>query len=500
MELSQDIEELITTRLLAQADVDMPAKRRQLKRTEPEAEARAMLITPDFIKVEKNLSSLGFFTPSSKKIKNAKAKTISFTRVIEGKRVEATVTIAPAALYGLPVTSDEDKYFAFQKLVGDALLERGEVKNPIGFTSAELLRLQGKRVRTGKNYQDISDWLDVMTSTTIVSEGAVYFAGKKTFARDRFHVFERAVSFGKELPDGSIADRNYVWLSEWQLENINNKYLLPVDYETYKRLKNHISKALVPLLQIWLYATKDEGMFEKRYEELCQHLNIRLYQHLSKIKEKLGPALDELAGHGYLASWKVEKTSDGKGYKVILFHGEKFYQDRRKRIGQREQGTAPGAVKQLPDSGQSEDGSPTVQETQPTALSVTTGEDEQLVRQLIVDFGVTAAKAFELMSTKRDAVAAQLEAWPYRNVSPQNRAGWIIEAIEQNFSPPAAYREEQQRRQERELSARREAAVAACSYCDPSGFRFVKSERYPTGAAKKCTHDPAVEKQYDSAR
>src|SRR5207302_361525 len=81
----------------------------------------------------------------------------------------------------------------------------------------------------GKNYKDICEWLDVMTATTIVSDGVVYIAGQKRFARDRFHVFDRAVSVGKELPDGSIADANYVWLSEWQLENINQNYLIPID-------------------------------------------------------------------------------------------------------------------------------------------------------------------------------------------------------------------------------------------------------------------------------
>src|SRR5207302_853036 len=85
-----------------------------------------------------------------------------------------------------------------------------------------------------------------------------YAAGQKRFVRDRLHVFDRAVSVGKELEDGTIADANYVWLSSWQLDNINQKFLLPIDLETYRELKNHISKALIPLLQIWLYASKKQ--------------------------------------------------------------------------------------------------------------------------------------------------------------------------------------------------------------------------------------------------
>lgn len=300
------------------ANPNLPVKR------EPER----TLESPELIRLEKNLSSLCFFTPSSKKTKAAKGKSFSFTRLVDGKKVEAKVTIAPSAMYRLPITADQDKYFALQKIINDLKQTHGEVVNPIPFTSAELLRLLGQ-AKAGKNYDDISEWLDVMTTTTVISEGAVYLAGKKKFAKDRFHVFERAISYGQELPDGSIADKNYVWLSPWQLENINQNYLLPVDFDTYKALKNHIAKALVPLLQIWLYASRDAGSFEKRYDEICQMLDLRQYSALSKIKEKFGPALDELQQHGYLAAWAVETTSDKKHYKVVLWPGAKFQANAR---------------------------------------------------------------------------------------------------------------------------------------------------------------------------
>jgi hypothetical protein len=67
---------------------------------------------------------------------------------------------------------------------------------------------------------------------------------------------DRAVSFGRELAPGKVADKNFVWLSERQLDNINNNYLMPIHLETYRHLKNHIAKALVPLLQIWLFAER----------------------------------------------------------------------------------------------------------------------------------------------------------------------------------------------------------------------------------------------------
>lgn len=287
----------------------------------------------DFIKIEKNLASLGFFTPSSKRIKGTKKKTITFVKIINGKTVEARAIILPSAEYGLPVTADQDKYLALQKLVTDLRRRGEEIRNPIGFSSAELLRVLGKRVTAGKNYDDIAEWLRRMTLTGIVSEGTVYFAGRKIWAKDTFHVFERSVSFGSEMPDGQTAERNYIWLSEWQLENINNNHLLPIDLDTYRQLKNHIAKTIVPLLQIWLQDSRDKGYFEKQYDELCQILNISRYQHLSKIQEKLAPSLNELKGCGYLADWKIEKSSED-GYKVIFYHGETFMKEIQPRIAE----------------------------------------------------------------------------------------------------------------------------------------------------------------------
>jgi hypothetical protein len=503
MEPSQTLEDLIATRLLAEAESlvkpqNAPEPEKGTQQLAPRK--KAALRTPDFIKIEKNLISLGFFTPSSKRIKDEKSKTITFTKVIEGKRIEAKATIVPAAIYGLPVTADQDKYLALQKIINDQRQETGEVNNPITFTSAELLKIL-EQADAGKNYHDVSEWLDLMTNTGIISEGVVYLAGKKVWAKDRFRVFDRAVSFGRELEPGKVAEKNYVWLSQWQLENINNNYLLPVDFDAYKQLKNHISKALVPLLQIWLFASREEGYFEKRYDEICQLLRIRQYHYLSEIKRNFAPSLDELVEHEYLESWQIEKTADKKSYKVIFRHGEKFHQDRRKRMGQKGQLDAGEELKRpvaAPQESleQQEDAPEPPREAQ--NLSVITAEDEQLMQRLIIDFGIAASKAFELVSLKREAAKIQIGAWQYRNANPQNRAGWMIEAIEQNYSAPPAYLEEIQKRKEREKLEAAQAATRACTICDNSGHRRVKNDRYPNGAMKKCTHDPAIENKITS--
>ena len=121
----------------------------------------------DFVKVEKNLSTLGFFTPSKSRGKvDLVEKTIRFKREINGKTVEAEATILPSAKYGLPTTADLDKYLAFQKILNDIRVREGQVSNPIGFTSTQMLNVLGVK-NAGNNYQDVYEWLQRMTLTGI---------------------------------------------------------------------------------------------------------------------------------------------------------------------------------------------------------------------------------------------------------------------------------------------------------------------------------------------
>lgn len=360
-----------------------------------------ILPSTEFVKVEKNLASLGFFTPSSKRLRNAQEKSFTITTVADGQRMELKGTIIPSAKYGLPITADQDKWIALCKILTDIMRKEGRVTNPIAFTSAEILRLLRKHRHSGKNYREVEEWLDVLFSTTIFSEGVVYLANEKRRVKDRFRVFERAVSFGKELPDGKVADKNYVWFSDWQLQNINANHLLPIDLEAYRELKNHISKALVPLLQVWLYATRDDGIFEKRYDELCQMLNIRQYAYLSLITRTLAPSLDELTQFGYLADWRVEKTSDAEHYKILFYHGEKFHRDRRTRLNRKQ--TPNGKDQYLAGARSSGMESITVARRQmtPRQPRVEPTPPSTFDPQLVAEFtrrGITEKKASEILT------------------------------------------------------------------------------------------------------
>jgi Replication initiator protein A len=478
------MEELNTMEQGSETNEGQTFERVTRTQTEPLVETSP---APTFVKVEKNLASLGFFTPSSKRLRNAQEKSFTITTVADGQRLELKGTIIPSAKYGLPVTADQDKWIALCKIITDIMSKEGRVTNPVSFTSAEILRLLHKHRHSGKNYREIEQWLDVLFSTTIFSEGVVYLAKEKRHVKDRFRVFDRVVSLGKQLSNGMRADKNYVWFSEWQLDNINNNHLLPVDLDAYRDLKNHIAKALVPLLQVWLYATRDKGVFEKRYDELCQFLNIQHYPYESLIKRTLGPSLDELKQFGYLADWRIDRTNDGENFKILLYHGEKFHRDRRARL-ERKKNVAPGNTPRIVEA--NADQALRGAESKPSRPTF----DPQLVAEL-TNRGIRQEIATNLLAKLKpgqDVIARleysdqeikKLENTEYRVTNP---AGYHVRMIEWNSPVPDGF-ETSARRKAREQRERQDQERRAAEEADRQ--RQDAYENYCSNAVDRCIEE-----------
>ena len=230
-------------------------------------------------------------------------------------------------------------------------------------------------------------------------------------------------------------------------------------------------------------------MFEKRYDELCQILNIRRWAYFSKIKEKLGPSLDELTKFGYLADWRIEHTSDNQGYKILLFHGEKFHRDRRQRLARKrtsgpwpEQGSA--ANDRSRQHYQYDPQSPSLP-SQPTAAQV-------FDPALLAEFtrrGINEKKAQELLANLKPGqdVVAQLEHAEqivHHSQTPiTNPTGYIIRLIEWNTPVPDGFetsakrkaREEQDRRERNQRAAHEAQQELEWEY---EAYREAEVDRY----------------------
>ncbi len=274
----------------------------------------------DLVRVEKSLHSLGFFASTASK---AISRTIlQIFRRPDGQRIHAKAVIEGIPSLGLPTTADRDKYMAFMKIALDQREFQGQLSNPIRFSGADMIKLLRLR-KGGFHYDEINDWCKRMVATTIMSESSIFLADRRQYATDTFHVFDRVVLVGEELNDGTHSEFYQVYLSQWQLTNLNQGYLLPLDFNAYLMLKRDISKALFGHLSVWFYASRGQAI-EKKYPDLCQLLNIRAYPHLSKARSVLEPSLEELVKIEYLSSWELERTARGADFKLTLSPGKRL--------------------------------------------------------------------------------------------------------------------------------------------------------------------------------
>jgi hypothetical protein len=420
-----------------------------------------------FTKVDNNLTGIGFFTASSKRSRRA----IEKTTVVVDQGVEHKISILPSAKYGLPITQDQDFWLALMKLVSDHVQREGKLTNPFTFATAELQHILGQS-DAGKNYKAVQEWLSVMKFTGI--EGGAYNIAKKKWLIDRISAVDRAATAGEQLPDGTIADKNHIWFSQWQLDNINSGNLIAVELTTYTQLENNISRNLVPHLQEWLYASQRDGRFEKQYDDFCQLLGIRVYRYRSQIEEKLGPSLDELVKHGYISKWAIEPMAFRKHYKIVLWHGRKYHSDRQARLSKKPQA-------QILPAGQTA-AAPRPRQRHLSLAPVP--EPEQTPPPVIIDYNVVAelekrgvgeSDARKLLAALKPGqpILDQLEYGDLQIEQSRgkitNPPGFYISLLQRNVPIPATFetskariaRERAEKEQQQAFADRQAAALAA---------------------------------------
>ena len=149
-------------------------------------------------------------------------------------------------------------------------------------------------------------------------------------------------------------------------------------------------------------------------------------------------------------------------------------------------------------------------------MAITTLETHLLPRQrelfthLTADFLITESKAYELlMKHPFERVNIQIRAFEYRDIKAKNKAGFLINAIEQNYTLPDKFQnhlnaiklEKEQAEREAQAELRhleREAAISVCEICDDRGQRNVKLPQNPIYKALHiCSHDPQIESKFD---
>ncbi len=298
---------------------------------------RALVPTvPDYIMTEVFLENTGFFTPSSKRIKSIKVKekVVGERIALDGTKKSIKISVSANATLGLPITSDLDYYRAFLKICDELVDKDGRFQLPIEVPSKRLAALAGKKWG-GLTRKEIGEWFDRMTGTLI--KGGMYRAKSQDYD-DGFSgvVFAQILRRGDRLKNGDIAQTNYVWPAPWWLSNYFYHYVKPIDLNFHRRLTKNIAKALYPLLETGWYASGGKS-YSKSYHDLCVEFLLTEYHQISRLKEQLDPAHEELQRERFLKHWSYREAKGNSGGFVITYYpGEKFFEDQKARADRRQ--------------------------------------------------------------------------------------------------------------------------------------------------------------------
>jgi hypothetical protein len=295
----------------------------------------AELITPEYIPAEVFLENMGFFTPSSKRIKGiyAKEKRVGERINTDGTRHTLNIEISANHKLGLPITSDLDYYRAFLKICDEVVDDNGRFHLPIAVPTKKLLRYAGKG-ESKKAWEEVRRWFDRMTGTLI--KGAVFQAKSKSYSLGfSGSVLSQVIVTGEQLKSGQKAETNYVWPAPWFLSNYFYGHLRLIDLEFHKWLRKPIAKSLYPLLETGWYASSGQP-YAKSYRALCEEFLLTRHRELSLIKRQLDPAHKELKEGEFLAKRDYRKASEGNDWIITYVPGKKFFAEQKTREERRE--------------------------------------------------------------------------------------------------------------------------------------------------------------------
>jgi hypothetical protein len=185
-------------------------------------------LLPHSIRAEANLLRLPLFALHTKHLKTLDGIECSgrITRSGETHQFRFRATRNTATLYPGPLA--RAAHLAFLSLI----TEHGTpLHNPITWGWRDLCR----RMRIACGGLTVRHLKEAILSTAgllIHSEYALYSKRESQpicTRQDGLHLYERVSFLGTLLPDGSRADTNYLWLSDWYLNNLNAMFTAPLD-------------------------------------------------------------------------------------------------------------------------------------------------------------------------------------------------------------------------------------------------------------------------------
>jgi hypothetical protein len=435
-----------------------------------EEEESTDLLPQGTIRSEVNFLTLPFFALSRKDAQK-RMTTEYHTTVNRGEeRLDVAWIVSANPRYGYPRPFDRQVHKAIEQIISN--LER-PIKNPVALGSlyniARLLNLKD----SGRFYSNIKAAIQRIVATTIESKGTFYDKGKKRWQEATFHLYDQVVFVGEDLPNGEVADTNYLFLGNWYLDNINARYVKPLDYTYYRTLQSSIASRLYEILGVKFYA--GHSFIQYKYSTLCQLLPLTQQRYASDAKKILNPAQEELVRTGFLAKVEWKEIPGEKHDWYLHYYPGKRAREEIKQFSK--QSALPPDDLQLGQSPAT---------TTPKQADEDVDDDVVLALQ---NFGISKNQAVKLAKEhEHEYILEKLELvqWFIDTKSPlvaKNPAGFARKAIEDDYPTPPQYKSKKQLALEAEEKEQEEQLRLNCALCEGTGYYKVAEN-----AMAECLH------------
>lgn len=267
-------------------------------------------LIPHFVRAEANLLRLPLFALHTKRLKTLDGIECSgrITRNGETHQFRFRATRNTAGLY--PGPQARAVHLAFLSII----TEQGmPLHNPITWGWRDLCRRM-KIEYGGHTVHQLKDAILSTAGLLIHSEYALYSKtdGQPICTReDALHLYERVAFIGSQLPDGSAAETNHLWLSEWYVNNLNAMFTAPLDYALWQFLNENspIASRLYEFLLVNFYSAAP--VLRINYETLTRFLPIRPEHYRSDARRQLEPAFELLKSTGILSAVAWADSKEG---------------------------------------------------------------------------------------------------------------------------------------------------------------------------------------------
>ncbi len=390
---------------------------------------------PKIINTEVNLLIFPFFILERK----SKKLETEYKDIVKrgNKKIEIIWNVSANTKYGYPGLFDREVHKVIEQIISEILKKDGEIKNPISFSIYDLCNRMGITTSGGKNYRKVKEALERIRMTGIKSEGAFYHKGKKEWISKVFGLYDSIIFRGGQLEDGSIAEKNLLYLGNIYLQSLNSFNIKPIDYNYWRSLESKIASRLYEILGIKFYGVrnKKEGFIRYKYSTLCQLLPVTPHNYISSAKRQLNPGNNELRNTGFISKYEWSENGNND-WLIYYWPGERAKEEMKrvkiKSIDGRTEEYLPGPKREV---------------------KIFSEEQAKLVNKLL-ELNVSKVTAENLIkNSDKELIKKWIGAINYSNAD--DKAAYIVKAIRENWQFPEEYlkekREGERKKEEKKI-------------------------------------------------